>query len=64
MSTGWLIRLLTTAWSQLRELTGEADYDRYLLRHSTCRPGAPTLSRGEYWRARWEQEEAPGSRCC
>lgn len=65
MSAGWLVRPLSAIWSHLKEVTGEADYDRYLDRHRIHRPDVPTLSRGDYWRARWELDEGePGSRCC
>jgi uncharacterized short protein YbdD (DUF466 family) len=64
VSRGWPARLLQAGWSQLRELTGEADYDRYLDRHRACRTGTPVLTPGEYWRARWEQDESEGARCC
>lgn len=51
------------AWAALRELTGEADYDRYLSRHRACHTGA-ALTPGQYWSARWRQDDQPGTRCC
>jgi uncharacterized short protein YbdD (DUF466 family) len=49
----------------LRELTGEADYDRYLIRHAREHPGAEPLSRRAFERARTDRTTAgPGSRCC
>lgn len=55
--------LARAVWSALRELTGEADYDRYLERHAACRPGT-ALDPGQYWQARWRSEDQPGARCC
>ena len=52
-------RLLHACWRALRELTGEADYDRYRRRM-----GAAALSPGAYWNARWHHEDRPGTRCC
>ncbi|NBM15159.1 YbdD/YjiX family protein [Streptomyces sp. GC420] len=43
----------------LRELTGEAEYERYCARH------APAPTRREYERIRARhREEHPGARCC
>ena len=45
----------------LRELTGEADYDRYRAAHPEC----SVLSRRDFERDRWERRSStPGSRCC
>jgi len=49
----------------LREITGEADYDRYLARHAAVHPGEPVLGRREFERCRWEDKARnPGNRCC
>jgi uncharacterized short protein YbdD (DUF466 family) len=49
----------------VRELTGDADYDRYLNRHQAHHPGEPALPRRDYERLRARRrEEVPGSRCC
>jgi hypothetical protein len=58
-----MTRLLRAVWAALRELTGEADYDRYRRRHHACRTGA-ALTPGQYWLARWQHEDRPGTRCC
>jgi uncharacterized short protein YbdD (DUF466 family) len=50
----------------LGELTGEADYDHYLLRHRQL-TGSPAgaLSRREFERRRWDDRAATaGNRCC
>ncbi|MEW2395082.1 CstA-like transporter-associated (seleno)protein [Streptomyces sp. NPDC046862] len=48
-----------------RELTGEAEYDRYRARHRRHHPHAPVPTRGEYERMRTLRRECetPG-RCC
>jgi len=49
----------------LREVTGEADYDRYLARHAAVHPHEPAQSRREFDRCRWEDKaNNPGNRCC
>jgi hypothetical protein len=53
------MRPLRSFWAALRELTGEADYDRYRRRM-----GAAALAPGDYWAARWRHEDRPGTRCC
>ncbi|WP_240436787.1 YbdD/YjiX family protein [Streptomyces sporangiiformans] len=64
--------LLSTArqWARtvrwyLRELTGEAEYDRYCDRHRRHHPHAPVPSRREYEVLRTHhRENHPQSRCC
>ncbi|WP_416983012.1 CstA-like transporter-associated (seleno)protein [Streptomyces sp. T028] len=48
-----------------RELTGEAEYDRYCARHRRRHPHAPVPTRREYQRMRTvrREGESPG-RCC
>ncbi len=49
----------------LRELTGEAEYDRYCERHRRHHPLAPIPTRREYQTLRSRhREEHPQSRCC
>jgi len=49
----------------LRELTGEAEYDRHVERHRRTRPGTPVPTRREYERLRRDrQETGPSTRCC
>ncbi|MEU1515289.1 YbdD/YjiX family protein [Streptomyces sp. NPDC005811] len=49
----------------VRELTGEAEYDRYCARHRRHHPQAPVPTRREYqrMRTRGREAESPG-RCC
>ena len=49
----------------LRELTGEADYDRYCERHRRRHPLAPVPSRRAYEARRaLHRETHPQGRCC
>ncbi|MFI6567530.1 YbdD/YjiX family protein [Streptomyces sp. NPDC050534] len=49
----------------LRELTGEAEYDRYCERHRRHHPLAPVPTRREYQVLRTLHREAhPQGRCC
>ena len=49
----------------LRELTGESQYERYLLRHGETHSQAAPLSRREFERRRVDRADTcPGSRCC
>jgi uncharacterized short protein YbdD (DUF466 family) len=60
-----VIRILRGVRWYLRELTGEADFDRYLARHAREHPGAEPQSRRAFERARMDRTPAgPGSRCC
>ncbi|MER6122054.1 YbdD/YjiX family protein [Streptomyces sp. NPDC001795] len=48
-----------------RELTGEAEYDRYCDRHRRHHPLAPVPTRREYERIRTAQRESDTpARCC
>lgn len=56
--------LRTLRW-YLRELTGEAEYDRYCERHLSHHPHAPVPTRREYEVLRTlHRETHPQSRCC
>lgn len=49
----------------LRELTGEADYDRHCERHRRHHPLAPLPTRREYEVQRTRHREThPQGRCC
>ncbi|MFI5795667.1 YbdD/YjiX family protein [Streptomyces sp. NPDC051677] len=49
----------------LRELTGEAEYDRYCERHRRHHPLAPVPNRREYQVLRsLHREQHPQNRCC
>ena len=48
----------------VRELTGEAAYDRYVAAHADD-AAHPPLTRAQWWRARADaQEGAARERCC
>lgn len=66
MSCGQVVRRSARAvrW-YLRELTGEAEYDRYCERHLRHHPIAPVPTRREYQVLRTRYQEAhPQGRCC
>ncbi|MFE1246999.1 YbdD/YjiX family protein [Streptomyces sp. NPDC058735] len=58
-------RWLRTVHWYVRELTGEAEYDRYCERYRRHHPQAPVPTRREYQVQRaLHQETHPQSRCC
>ena len=60
-----MLRGLRAVRWYLRELTGEADYDRYLAHHRSTHPDGPAMSRREFDRLQWERRaNTPGNRCC
>jgi uncharacterized short protein YbdD (DUF466 family) len=49
----------------LREVSGEADYERYVANAQRRDPGAPMLSRREFERRRMSSpDDGRPSRCC
>ena len=49
----------------LREVSGEADYDRYVALAQRQHPGTPVLSRRDFERRKMnEGESGPPARCC
>jgi uncharacterized short protein YbdD (DUF466 family) len=49
----------------LREVSGEADYDRYLAHRASDHPDEPVLDRREFERRRMDDRDAnPRARCC
>jgi uncharacterized short protein YbdD (DUF466 family) len=49
----------------LREVTGEADYDRFVAHARRHHPDAPVPSRRDFERRRMDEREAnPRARCC
>ncbi|MCZ2527903.1 YbdD/YjiX family protein [Streptomyces sp. NPDC059506] len=56
-----------TLWWYLREVSGEADYERYVAHVRRHSPDAPVKSRREFERCRTDEQEADprkGFRCC
>lgn len=47
----------------VRELMGDAAYDRYRARHQAVHPDEPLLSEREFWRRR-QSDRATGPGCC
>ncbi|MBZ5526429.1 MAG: YbdD/YjiX family protein [Acidobacteriia bacterium] len=56
-------RLAGAAWQSLREWSGDAAYDRYLLIAGT-RPGAAPLSRSDFYVEHLQRRYSRPSRCC
>ncbi|MBF0687130.1 MAG: YbdD/YjiX family protein [Cellulomonas sp.] len=49
----------------VRELTGEAAYDRYAAAHARSHPAHAPLTRAQWWRARDDARESMAhERCC
>ncbi|WAZ26628.1 YbdD/YjiX family protein [Streptomyces cinnabarinus] len=58
-------RTLRTVRWYLRELTGEAQYERYCTRHQNQHPHTPAPTRREFETLQAKhREEHPTSRCC
>lgn len=63
MSLEPVLRVGRTAWSLLREATGEAEWDRYLDRCAA--QGGTPMSRRTFERHRADhREQATRDRCC
>ena len=63
MATG-LKQKLRAAWHTIRRLSGDDGYERYRAHHAAAHPGAPALSRRE-WFAHQEKQKWSGiKRCC
>ncbi|RZU25654.1 YbdD/YjiX family protein [Streptomyces sp. BK239] len=59
------VRVLRAVRWYLRELTGEAEYDRHCERRRRDHPHAPVPTRREYQALRTRhREDHPQSRCC
>ena len=61
--------VLVRAWGglrwYLREVTGEAAYDRYVQELQRTHPDRPPLDRRAFYRARQDEvEKQPQQRCC
>ena len=65
MRQGWLRRCARGVHWYLREVSGEADYDRYLEHHRRRHPARNPLTPAEFQRYRWQHRaEHPSSGCC
>ncbi|MET7651513.1 MULTISPECIES: YbdD/YjiX family protein [unclassified Streptomyces] len=65
LSVAWAVNWVRGVRWYLRELTGEAEYDRYCERHRRHHPLAPIPTRRAYQVLRsLHREENPQSRCC
>lgn len=57
-------RAARTLWRGLREWSGDASYERYLECLNRKVPGAPALSREEFYLDQLRKRYARVSRCC
>jgi len=51
-------------WRAVRALAGEDAYDRYLEHSAAHHPGAPLLTRRDFWREAEKAKWSGVSRCC
>jgi uncharacterized short protein YbdD (DUF466 family) len=58
-----LVRALRSVRWYVRELLGDAAYERYLARHAREHPGADPVTEREFWRARADARTT-GPGCC
>ncbi len=58
-------RTLRTAWRWLRQVTGDAAYENYLL-HTAAKSGAPLskMSRAEFYADSLRRKYSTINRCC
>ncbi|HET9454442.1 MAG TPA: YbdD/YjiX family protein [Gemmatimonadaceae bacterium] len=60
-----MARAFARATQALRRVVGAPDYETYLAHSRAHHPGAPVMSRQDFFEARLAQRyEKPGSRCC
>ncbi len=57
-------RGLWNAWVLLREVSGDAAYERYLAHMYLAHPGRPALTQREYYLRRLDQNWSRIARCC
>jgi uncharacterized short protein YbdD (DUF466 family) len=62
-ATGRLSRFALGWWRWLREVTGDAAYDRYLAARG-CAAARPLLTRGEFYLDRLRRRYSTINRCC
>ena len=54
----------STAWSVLRELTGDDAYERYLSHHAAAHPGEQPLDRAAFFKEEQRRKWDGVRRCC
>lgn len=57
-------RWISTVWRLLREISGEAAYERYLVHWRVHHAGEPPLSRADFFKAQQERKWSGIKRCC
>lgn len=57
-------RKLMALISTLRQLSGDDNYERYLIHHAEAHPDTPPLERGEHFRQEQDRKWTGIRRCC
>lgn len=55
---------LKTAWTVLREVSGDAAYENYLVRHRQRHPDEPALDREAFYLSELDRRWSGVNRCC
>ena len=48
----------------LRQVSGDDAYERYLAHHGQAHPGEPPMTQEQYFRKRQDEKWSKVSRCC
>ncbi len=59
-----LIAWLAHAWRNIRQLSGDDAYERYLAHHAARHAGSAPLSRREFFHQHQQQKWSGIKRCC
>jgi|Laugresp1bdmlbsn_1035097.scaffolds.fasta_scaffold13202_2 uncharacterized short protein YbdD (DUF466 family) len=54
----------SSAWSVLRELSGDDAYERYVAHHATAHPGQVPLDRATFFKTEQQRKWEGVRRCC
>ncbi|QJE72618.1 YbdD/YjiX family protein [Aerophototrophica crusticola] len=55
---------LRTAWTVLREVSGDSAYETYLARHAVTHPEEPPLDREAFYLSELDRRWSGVNRCC
>ncbi|WBT07880.1 YbdD/YjiX family protein [Corynebacterium sp. SCR221107] len=60
-----VVKIAKSVWWYLGAVVGDHDYDNYVAHRRQAHPGCEVLSKRDYWRERYaNQDNNPASRCC
>ena len=59
-----LKKLLRSCWQNIRQLSGDDAYERYLAHHTACHADTAPLSRKEFFQRTQQQKWSSIKRCC